>query len=457
MLKIHNTLTQQKENFKPNKPNEVKLYVCGMTVYDYCHIGHGRLFVVYDVVARYLRWRNFKVTYVRNITDIDDKIIKRAQEKQEEYFTFAERFIQATHEDEAALNVLRPDIEPRATQFIPAMINIIRTLIEKDYAYVGDNGDVFYKVEKFKQYGELAHQDMEKLSAGARVDIVSAKQNPLDFVLWKMAKPNEPSWDSPWGKGRPGWHIECSAMAIQLLGKNFDLHGGGLDLRFPHHQNEIAQSEAATDKKFVNTWMHMGYVQVDQEKMSKSLGNFSTIREVLAQYPAEVVRYFLLASHYRSPINYSAENLASAKAALARFYLALRDLPEMDAPENSSTEENFIAAMDDDFNTPEALAAMFELVRNINRCKDEKDFATAAKFGAELKKLGGVLGILQQDPEKFLRAGIKEDDKATIENLIAARNAARERKDWAEADRIRDQLLAMNVVLEDNKSGTIWR
>jgi cysteinyl-tRNA synthetase len=457
MLQIYDTLTKQKKPFTPIKPGEIGIYVCGMTVYDYCHIGHGRLFVVYDMVMRYLRWCNFKVKFVSNITDIDDKIIKRANESKQEYFEFAERFIKTTHEDKKALGVLPPDVEPRATQYIPQIISIIQTLIDKGYAYVGGNGDVFYQVNRFKTYGELAHQDLEKLRSGARIDVVDAKQDPLDFVLWKMAKPNEPSWDSPWGKGRPGWHIECSAMASEQLGEQFDIHGGGTDLLFPHHQNELAQSEAASGKKFVNYWMHMGMVQINREKMSKSLGNFFTIREVLQQYPAEIVRYFILASHYRSPINYSTDNLASAQAALERFYIGLRDVPSSTTAKPDVYRERFIAAMDDDFNTPEALAVLFDLLREINRCKEQGDMQQAAQLAANLKELANMFGILQDDPVQFLQGKIADDEAAKIQVLIDARLAARNRRDWAEADRIRQQLTAMNIILEDTPAGTVWR
>lgn len=457
MLQIYDTLTQQKQVFKPIKSGEIGIYVCGMTVYDYCHIGHGRLFVVYDMVTRYLRWRDYKVKFVSNITDIDDKIIKRANDLKQEYFEFAERFIKATHEDKNALGVLPPDVEPRATQYIPQIIAIIQILIDKGHGYVGSNGDVFYQVNSFKNYGELSHQDLEKLRSGARVDVVDAKQDPLDFVLWKMAKPNEPSWDSPWGKGRPGWHIECSAMASEQLGEQFDIHGGGTDLLFPHHQNELAQSEAANNKKFVNYWMHMGMVQVNREKMSKSLGNFFTIREVLQQYPAEIIRYFILASHYRSPINYSTDNLKSAQAALERFYTGLRDVPTTVTALPDAFRERFIAAMDDDFNTPEALAVMFDLLREINRCKEQGDQQQAAQLAANLKALANIFGILQNDPVEFLQGNVVGDEAAKIQTLIDARNAARNKRDWAEADRIRQQLTNMGITLEDTATGTSWR
>jgi cysteinyl-tRNA synthetase len=457
MLYIHNSATKQKTLFQPLIPGKVSIYVCGMTVYDYCHIGHGRLFVVFDMVARYLRFSRYDVTYVRNITDIDDKIINRAAENNESITTLTERFIAATHEDERALNVLPPDIEPHATQHIAGIIDLIQTLLDKGFAYVAANGDVYYSVSQFADYGKFSHQTLEKLRSGARVDVLEDKQDPLDFVLWKLAKPGEPTWDSPWGKGRPGWHIECSAMSANCLGKTLDIHGGGLDLVFPHHQNEIAQSEAAFGCRFANTWMHLGYVQVDSEKMSKSLNNFSTIRDVLKEYDAEIVRYFMLASHYRSPINYSAENLESAKAGLARFYISLRGLPTVAVLDGENFSSRFKEAMDDDFNTPLALSVLFDLVREINILRDENKMSAAAELGALLRKLGGVLGIIQKDAEAFLQAGMIEGDKEKIATLIAARNKARAEKAWAQADQVRQELLAMGVILEDTAQGTITR
>jgi len=457
MLYIHNSATKQKQLFTPITPGKVSLYVCGMTVYDYCHIGHGRLFVVFDMVARYLRFSGYDVTYVRNITDIDDKIINRAAENSEPIEAVTERFIKATHEDERALNVLPPDIEPRATQHVPNIITLIKTLLEKDYAYVAANGDVYYSVNHFADYGKFSHQTLDKLRHGARVDVLEDKRDPLDFVLWKLAKPGEPTWDSPWGKGRPGWHIECSAMSAECLGRTIDIHGGGLDLVFPHHQNELAQSEAAFDCRFVNTWMHMGYVQINSEKMSKSLKNFFTIREVLAQYDAEIVRYFMLASHYRSPINYSAENLNSAKAGLARLYLSLRGLPESNVIGGEAFLSRFNEAMDDDFNTPLALSVVFDIVREINKLRDENHIQAAAELGAMLKKLCGVLGILQKDPEVFLQTGMIDQDKEKIAQLIAARNTARANNAWEEADKVRQELLEMGVILEDTAEGTAVR
>jgi len=459
MLHIYNTLTKQKEIFKPSQPGKVGMYVCGMTVYDLCHIGHARVMVVFDMVARYLRGLGYEVNYVRNITDIDDKIIKRAQENNEPFLALTKRMIQEMAHDSAALNVLPPDVQPRATEYISQMINLIQKLLNNGYAYVADNGDVCYSISKFSGYGELAHQDVEKLRSGIRVAVADSKHDPLDFVLWKLAKPDEPSWDSPWGIGRPGWHIECSAMAIDCLGNHFDIHGGGLDLTFPHHQNEIAQSEGATGEKFVNTWMHVGFVQVNEEKMSKSLNNFFTLREVLSQYPAEVVRYFLLASHYRSPINYSKENLESAHAALERFYIALRDLP-VNSESGKTVGEDYLqrfnAAMDDDFNTPIAIAVLFDLVREINRVRDT-NIDLAANLAKKLRTLANTIGILNQTPEEFLKGNLVEDEIKKIENLIAMRDTARQNKQWQTADQVRDQLLAMGVSLEDTAQGTIWR
>ena len=456
-LSIYNTLSKTKESFKPLVDNQVRMYVCGMTVYDFCHIGHARVMVAFDVVTRWLRQRGYEVTYVRNITDIDDKIIRRAQENGEPFEVLVERMIAAMHEDEARLNVLRPDIEPRATQHIDGMFSMIQTLIDKGYAYAPGNGDVYYRVGKFAGYGKLSRRKIEDLKIGARIEVDEAKDDPLDFVLWKAAKPGEPSWESPWGKGRPGWHIECSVMSTCCLGETFDIHGGGPDLVFPHHENEIAQSEAATGKLYANAWMHAGAVRVDGEKMSKSLGNFFTIREVLEKYHPEVVRYLLVASHYRSPINYSEDSLKEAKGALERFYTALRGLPEVPAAGGDAFVERFGAAMDDDFNTPEACAVLFDMAREINRLRDA-DLQAAAALAARLKELAGVLGVLQMNPDAFLQAGAAgKFDAAEVEALIAARLQARSEKNWAESDRIRDQLTAMGVVLEDGKGGTTWR
>jgi cysteinyl-tRNA synthetase len=457
MLSIYNTLSKTKEPLKPLVGNQVRMYVCGMTVYDFCHIGHARVMVAFDVVARWLRHRGYDLTYVRNITDIDDKIIRRANENGEPFEALVERMIAAMHEDEARLSVLRPDIEPRATGHIAGMHEMIQTLIDKGFAYAPGNGDVYYRVGKFVGYGKLSRKKIEDLRIGARIEVDEAKEDPLDFVLWKGAKPGEPSWESPWGVGRPGWHIECSVMSTCCLGETFDIHGGGPDLVFPHHENEIAQSEAATGKLYANAWMHAGAVRVDGEKMSKSLGNFFTIREVLEKYHPEVVRYLLVSSHYRSPINYSEESLKEAKGALERFYHALRGLPEAAPAGGEAFVERFGAAMDDDFNSPEACAVLFEMVREVNRLRDS-DLAAATGLAARLKSLASLLGVLQLEPDAFLRAGAEgKVDAAEVEALIQARLQARAEKNWAESDRIRDQLTAMGVVLEDSKGGTTWR
>ena len=456
-LSIYNTLSKTKAVFTPLVGNQVRLYVCGMTVYDFCHIGHARVMVAFDVVTRWLRHRGYDVTYVRNITDIDDKIIKRANENGEPFLALVERMIAAMHEDEARLNVLRPTLEPRATDHIAGMHQMIQTLIDKGYAYAPGNGDVYYRVGKFAGYGKLSRRKIEDLKIGARIEVDEAKEDPLDFVLWKGVKPGEPSWESPWGAGRPGWHIECSVMSTCCLGETFDIHGGGPDLVFPHHENEIAQSEAATGKLYANAWMHAGAVRVDGEKMSKSLGNFFTIRDVLAKYQPEVVRYLLVSSHYRSPINYAEDSLREAKGALERFYHALKGLPTVAPVGGEDFVVRFGAAMDDDFNSPEACAVLFELAREINRLRDT-DTAAAAGLAARLRELGSVLGVLQLEPEAFLQAGAEgKVNAADVEALIAARLAARTAKNWAESDRIRDQLTAMGVVLEDGKGGTTWR
>jgi len=456
MLKIYNSLTQQKEIFQPREPKTVKIYVCGPTVYDYAHIGNARTYAAFDVVVRYLRWRGHQVTYVRNITDIDDKIIKRANDAGEPFQSIVNRFTQAAHEDFAALDLLKPDHEPRATDYISNIIKLIERLMVNQCAYIAPNGDVYYEVRQFKPYGTLSHHDIEQLESGARVALNTDKRDPLDFVLWKLAKPNEPSWDSPWGAGRPGWHIECSAMSMALLGEQFDIHGGGKDLIFPHHENEMAQSEAATGKIFVNYWLHTGYLQIEKEKMSKSLGNFLTIRDVLKQYPAEVLRYFLIASHYRSPVHYSASSLTQAQLGLERFYIALNDLPDVKPSANTVFEEQFITAMDDDFNVPVALAVLFDLAREINRLRRE-DRLNAASHAALLKILGGALGILQTGPRDFLQANREKLDVPAIERLIQARNEARGQKNWALADRIRKELANQSIVLEDEGQTTTWK
>ncbi len=459
MLKIYNTLTHQKETFTPIDPKNVRMYVCGMTVYDLCHLGHARVLVAFDVVYRYLQSSGYTVEYVRNITDIDDKIINRANENGEDFNHLTERFIQAMREDAAALGTLPPTKEPRATAHISEILAMIEKLIERGYAYVADNGDVYYAVTKFADYGKLSGKNIEDLQAGARVDIDSNKRDPLDFALWKSSKPDEPYWESPWGDGRPGWHIECSAMSTCCLGNHFDIHGGGADLQFPHHENEIAQSEGATGEKFANVWMHNGFVRINEEKMSKSLGNFFTVREILERYRAEEVRYFILTSHYRSPLNYGDEQLDNARAALTRFYTALRGLPAVAAAGGEVFAARFNEAMDDDFNTPEALAVLFDMAREINKLRTD-DQHKAAALAAELRQLSCILGILQDDPEQFLRGESADEEglsDADIDDLIEQRLTARAKKNWAEADRVRDRLQEAGIVLEDAAQGTTWR
>jgi cysteinyl-tRNA synthetase len=460
MLRIHNDLTRSKDEFQPIEPGRVRMYVCGMTVYDYCHLGHARVLVVFDVVYRYLKARGYDVTYIRNITDIDDKIIRRANENGEPFGELTGRFIAAMHEDADALGVLRPDAEPRATDHIVSILEMIRRLIDNGHAYVA-GGDVYYDVRSFPGYGKLSGKSIEDLRSGARVEPGEQKRDPLDFALWKAAKPDEPAWDSPWGKGRPGWHIECSAMSTEALGDHFDIHGGGADLTFPHHENEIAQSEGATGEPFVNVWMHNGFVRINDEKMSKSLGNFFTVREILQRYRPEEIRYFILTSQYRSPLNYDDEHLRNARGALNRFYTALRGVPDAAPAGGEDCVARFHEAMEDDFNTPEALAVMFDLAREINRVRGESETA-AAGLAAELRQLGGILGILQQDPEAWMRGGEpaaadKGPSDAEIEDLIRRRTEARAARDFAEADRIRDTLREMGVVLEDGAGGTTWR
>lgn len=455
MLQIYNSLTQKKEEFKPLVPNQVSLYVCGNTVYDHCHIGHARVFVAFDVIVRFLRGTGWKVKYVRNITDIDDKIINRANENKESIKDLTSRFIQCMDEDTKALNVLSPDEEPRATEYMESMVAMIKTLEDKHYAYVGKTGDVYFQVDKYAPYGQLAHKNLEQLQSGARVDIIEEKQSPLDFVLWKKAKENEPHWDSPWGHGRPGWHIECSAMSTECLGHTFDLHGGGADLAFPHHENERAQSEASTGHKFVNTWMHVGFIQINKEKMSKSLNNFFTIRDVIAKYDSEAVRYFLMASHYRSPVNYSEEQLEQATQTLDRLYTALRGLPLKKLTSASGPYyDRFVEAMNDDFNTPVAFSVLFDLAHAINTAR-EKNRDDATELANVLLYLTNMVGLLERPIEEYFKGS--NDDADVIEQLIKERNQARANKDWARADEVRKELSDKGIVLEDGSSGTTWK
>lgn len=457
MLKIYNTLKREKEEFKPINPNQVGMYVCGVTVYDLCHFGHGRTFVSFDVIARYLRYLGYNLRYVRNITDVDDKIIKRALENNETCDQLVDRMIAEMHKDFDDLNILRPDVEPRATKHIPEIVAMVEKLIANGHAYVAADGDVMFDVESFKKYGALSRQNLEQLQAGARVEIKSVKKNPMDFVLWKMSKEGEPSWQSPWGNGRPGWHIECSAMNSKELGEHFDIHGGGSDLMFPHHENEIAQSCCAHGGDYVNYWLHTGMLTIDYEKMSKSLGNFFTIRTMLEKYESETLRYFFLTAHYRSLLNYSLDNLDLARSALERLYTSLRgcDL-SVEVAGGEQYVEAFKAAMDDDFNTPGALAVLFEVAREVNKLKTE-DMAKANGLAVRLKELAGVLGLLYQDPEAFLQGDADNDEVAEIEALIKQRNEAKAAKNWAVADEVRDKLKAMNIVLEDTPNGTTWR
>ncbi|MGA9666725.1 MAG: cysteine--tRNA ligase [Gallionella sp.] len=457
MLRIYNTLARDKQEFVPITPGKVGMYVCGMTVYDYCHIGHARVLVVFDMVYRWLKASGYDVNYVRNVTDIDDKIIKRAAENGESIHALTERFIGFMHEDADALGVLRPDHEPRATQYVPEMLDMIAKLEANGLAYRASDGDVNFAVRKFPGYGKLSGKSLEDLRAGERVEVADNKNDPLDFVLWKHAREQEAEevkWDSPWGKGRPGWHIECSAMGSELLGPHFDIHGGGADLQFPHHENEIAQSEGAHHCTFVNYWMHNGFVNVDKEKMSKSLGNFFTIREVLKKYDAEVIRFFILRAHYRSPLNYSDAHLELAKSDLTKFYTSLKSVPPdargIDWSEHHA--QSFKFAMDEDFSTPDVMALLFLLAKEVNVTK-------SSRLAAQLKGLAGILGLLQRVPDEFLQSGAVERklEDATINARIEARIAAKQAKNYAEADRIRKELLAAGVVLEDSASGTTWR
>ena len=456
MLQIYNTLSRQKEVFTPIVEGKVGLYVCGITIYDFLHIGHARTYVAFDIIARYLKYLGYDVTHVRNITDVDDKIIKRAQENNETCDSLTSRMTQEMYQDFDDLNILRPDIAPTVTGHMPEIITLIERLIERGHAYVASNGDVFFEVKTFKDYGKLSLQNLDMLQAGARVDVDDAKRSPMDFVLWKMAKPGEPSWDSVWGKGRPGWHIECSAMNNKHLGSHFDIHGGGSDLQFPHHENEIAQSCCAFDTPYVNYWMHGGMVQINKEKMSKSLNNFFTLRSVLQEYDAETVRFFLTSSHYRSQLNYSQENLSQARSSLERLYIALRDieLTEISLSDNVYAQR-FEKAMNDDFNCPEAMAVLFDLAKEINRLKAEQD-SKSAELAFVLVKLGEVLGIAQNSPEAFLQGDL-DDESTIIEALIKQRNDARADKNWAAADEARDKLNEMKISLEDSANGTTWR
>ena len=454
MLVLYDTLTRAKREFVPIVAGQARMYVCGMTVYDYCHLGHARVMVVFDMIQRWLRQSGYALTYVRNITDIDDKIIARAAQNAEPIDALTARFISAMDEDAAALGVQKPDFEPRATQHVDGMVSLIATLVEKGLAYRAENGDVYYAVREFDGYGKLSGKSLADLRAGERVEVDRHKRDPLDFVLWKAAKPGEPAWDSPWGPGRPGWHIECSVMSEHHLGEHFDIHGGGQDLQFPHHENEIAQSEGAHGHVYVNYWLHNGFVRVDDEKMSKSLGNFFTIREVLRRYDAEVIRYFILAAHYRSPLNYSDQHLDSARQSLTRLYTALKDAPPDATPVNWEEPHaaRFKAAMDDDFNTPQALAVLFELAHEIHR-------GAGREAQTQLRALGGVLGLLERPSDTFLQAAVDAGALSSeeIEQRIIARREARARRDFAAADQIRDELAAAGILLEDGPNGTLWR
>ncbi len=448
MLHLYNTLTRSKEKFVPMQPGKIGLYVCGITVYDRCHLGHARSMVCFDAFVRFLRNQGYDVTFVRNITDIDDKIIHRAFERGVSIGELTHEFIQAMHEDARALNILPPDLEPCATAYVPSIISLIQRLMDANSAYLSESGDVCYDVSSFAEYGKLSRKKIEDLEAGSRVDIAHEKRSPLDFVLWKKAKPGEPSWSSPWGEGRPGWHIECSAMAMETLGEQFDIHGGGLDLEFPHHENEIAQSEACTHKPFANYWLHVGMLQVNNEKMAKSVGNFFTIQSVLADHHPEVIRYFLLSSHYRSPLNYSEENFNLAKKALTRLYQSIKEWPNSDETIDERWVDQFNQAMNDDFNTPIALSVLFQLSHEVNKEK-------SPRLAYTLKHLAAILGLLQDSPDAFLKAGV--DDVDTITLLINERLEARAARDFKRADEIRNTLMNLGIELEDNATGTVWR
>ena len=456
-LQIYNSMTKQKQPFVPLHENAVKMYVCGVTVYDHCHVGHARSYLVFDAVVRYLMAKGYTVTYVRNITDIDDKIIARAQAQQITTDQLVEQSIAAFHRDTRDLNLLPPAVEPRATDYIAAIIALIETLQARGYAYVASSGEVLFDVRRFKSYGQLSRRSLEAVKGAARVLAAVDKRDDLDFVLWKPAKPGEPKWPSPWGEGRPGWHIECSAMAKAVLGQPFDIHGGGLDLKFPHHENEIAQSEAAYEETFAQLWMHAGLLQINDEKMSKSLNNFITIRQALAQVEPEVLRFFMLSAHYRSPLNYTDAHLVQAKKGLDTWYTALRGLSlspvTLDRIDNDFVER-FYQAMDDDFNTPEAYAVLFDLAHAINRLRDQEQLSEAGQAASVLCALAGVLGLLQQDPEAYFTQDV---DVAAVESMLDQRQQARQQKDWAKADQIRQQLLSMGVHIEDTATGTSWR
>lgn len=454
MLTIYNDLTNKKEPFFPINPPQVKMYVCGMTVYDFCHLGHARVMIVFDMVYRYLQHLGYQVTYIRNITDIDDKIIQRSIKENELFTSLTSRFIEAMHEDENKLNVLPPTLEPRATEYIENILDMITRLINLGHAYVSSNGDVYYSVSSFHNYKRLSGKTINDLLLSSTLVLDENKRASLDFCLWKSAKVGEPSWESPWGPGRPGWHIECSAMSTSILGNHFDIHGGGMDLQFPYHENEIAQSEGATGEKFVNFWMHNSFVKVNNEKMAKSLGNFFTIRDILQKFRAEEIRYFILSSHYRSSLNYDDENLINSRNALTRMYTALRNLSPTDSLRDNNFRQRFIEAMNEDFNTPEAIAVLFDLVREINRKKNENELEASA-LGAELKYLGGILGILQENPEVFLK-NIPYNE-IEIKALIEKRAEARRTGQWKEADRLRTELLHLNIRVEDGPTGTTWR
>ena len=460
MVAIYNSFTRQKELFIPIEPNKIRMYVCGMTVYDFCHIGHARVMVIFDMVSRYLRSIGFDVLYIRNITDIDDKIIERAKSNSESITDLTNRFIEEMNKDASALGVLPPDSEPKATEHMTEIIEMISQLIKKKHAYLAGNGDVYFNVGSFNDYGKLSGKNIEELRAGERVEVQKEKNDPLDFVLWKSAKKGEPSWSSPWGDGRPGWHIECSAMSIHCLGSHFDIHGGGQDLQFPHHENEIAQSVCSTGGKFANIWMHNGFVRVDEEKMSKSLGNFFTIKEVLKKYQPEVVRFFILSSHYRSPLNYSVENLDEAKSSLTRLYTALKEFNSDNVSADQDYTNQFNSYMDDDFNTPKAISLLHEIARKINRNED-KTHEESKRLASTLKKLGAVLGLLESEPQDFLKGKSNENkenaDTDYINELIRQRNIARDKKDFEKADKIREQLAELDVTLEDTEGSTDWR